>query len=65
MAKRSTFRTMLRRAMAPAALLKLDNVVLTPHVASSTEETLKAMGACVIDNLDSWFAGRGALTPVT
>ena len=49
----------------PAALLKLDNVVLTPHVASSTEETLKAMGACVIDNLDSWFAGRGALTPVT
>jgi lactate dehydrogenase-like 2-hydroxyacid dehydrogenase len=39
--------------------------VLTPHVASSTEETAKAMGDCVVDNLFSWFEGRGALTPVT
>jgi len=49
----------------PAPLLDLDNVVLTPHIASSTEETMGAMGACVIDNLVSWFSGRGALTPVT
>jgi hydroxypyruvate reductase len=48
----------------PEALLKLDNVVLTPHIASSTEETMGAMGACVIDNLVSWFSGRGAVTPV-
>jgi hydroxypyruvate reductase len=48
----------------PAALLELDNVVLTPHIASSTEETMGAMGACVIDNLVSWFSGRGAVTPV-
>ncbi len=48
----------------PDALLALDNVVLTPHVASSTEETVKAMGDNVIGNLVSWFAGRGALTPV-
>jgi hydroxypyruvate reductase len=48
----------------PAALLELDNVVLTPHVASSTEETMGAMGECVVDNLVSWFAGKGALTPV-
>src|SRR5579863_5577743 len=49
----------------PAALKALDNVVLTPHIASSTEETTAAMGACVIDNLVSWFSGRGAVTPVT
>jgi hydroxypyruvate reductase len=49
----------------PASLSALDNVVLTPHIASSTEETMGAMGACVIDNLVSWFSGRGAVTPVT
>lgn len=48
----------------PAALTALDNVVLTPHIASSTEETMGAMGACVIDNLVSWFSGRGTVTPV-
>jgi hydroxypyruvate reductase len=49
---------------APAALRELDNVVLTPHIASNTEETMRDMGACVVDNLVSWFSGRGALTPV-
>ena len=48
----------------PEALLRLDNVVLTPHVASSTEETMRAMGECVAGNLISWFEGKGALTPV-
>jgi hydroxypyruvate reductase len=48
----------------PEALLGLDNVVLTPHIASNTEETMQAMGACVLDNVRSWFAGKGALTPV-
>ena len=48
----------------PAALIALDNVVLTPHIASSTEETMGAMGQCVLGNLESWFAGRGALTAV-
>jgi len=48
----------------PPALLTLDNVVLTPHVASATEETMRAMGECVVGNLVSWFAGNGALTPV-
>ena len=48
----------------PEALLKLDNVVLTPHIASSTEETVKAMGDMVVGNLVSWFSGKGALTPV-
>jgi hydroxypyruvate reductase len=49
----------------PEALLGLDNVVLTPHIASSTEETMQAMGECLLDNVRSWFAGKGAVTPVT
>jgi hydroxypyruvate reductase len=48
----------------PEPLLRLDNVVLTPHVASSTEETMRAMGETVVANLVSWFEGKGALTPV-
>jgi hydroxypyruvate reductase len=49
----------------PEMLLELDNVVLTPHIASNTEETMKDMGECVLDNVRSWFAGKGAVTPVT
>ncbi|HEY1722038.1 MAG TPA: 2-hydroxyacid dehydrogenase [Magnetospirillaceae bacterium] len=49
----------------PEVLRGLDNVVMTPHVASSTEETMRAMGECVLGNLVSWFEGRGAQTPVT
>jgi lactate dehydrogenase-like 2-hydroxyacid dehydrogenase len=49
----------------PEELKSLDNVVLTPHIASSTEETMALMRQCVLDNLESWFAGRGALTSVT
>lgn len=49
----------------PEELLGLDNVVLTPHIASNTEETMRAMGECVLDNVRSWFAGKGAVTPVT
>jgi hydroxypyruvate reductase len=48
----------------PDGLLGLDNVVLTPHIASNTEETMTAMGECVLDNIRSWFAGKGAITPV-
>ena len=49
----------------PGELLRLDNVVLTPHVASNTEETMAAMGECLVGNLVDWFAGKGARTPVT
>jgi lactate dehydrogenase-like 2-hydroxyacid dehydrogenase len=49
----------------PEALLAMDNVVLTPHIASNTEETVKAMGDCVLDNVRSWFAGKGAITPIS
>jgi len=49
----------------PPELLAMENVVLTPHIASGTEETMAAMGQCVLDNLESWFSGHGPLTPVT
>jgi len=48
----------------PAALRALDNVVLTPHIASSTGATMRAMGENVVANLVSWFEGTGAVTPV-
>jgi lactate dehydrogenase-like 2-hydroxyacid dehydrogenase len=46
-------------------LFQLDNVVLMPHVGSATEETRQAMADLVIANLESHFAGRGPLTPVS
>jgi lactate dehydrogenase-like 2-hydroxyacid dehydrogenase len=46
----------------PPALAALDNVVLTPHIASNTRETRAAMMQRVEDNLDSFFAGRGVVT---
>ena len=48
----------------PSALLGMGNVVLTPHVASGTNETRRAMGDLMIDNLDAFFAGRTMPTPV-
>ena len=48
----------------PAALLALDNVVLTPHIASATTDTRRAMGQLVLDNLESFFRDGRAVTPV-
>ena len=48
----------------PDELLAMDNVVLLPHVGSASIATRDAMGKLVADNLISWFAGRGAITPV-
>jgi lactate dehydrogenase-like 2-hydroxyacid dehydrogenase len=48
----------------PEALLALDNAVLMPHVGSATHHTRGRMGRLVVDNLVSWFEGRGPLTPV-
>ena len=39
-------------------LLELDNVVLLPHMGSSTAETRNAMGMRVVENLDRFFAGE-------
>ena len=48
----------------PEALLKMENVVLTPHHASATDETRDAMAQLVVDNLRAHFAGRPLLTAV-
>ena len=48
----------------PAELMAMENVVLTPHIASSTQETRRAMGDLVYDNLRAHFDGKQVLTPV-
>ncbi|AVT16218.1 D-glycerate dehydrogenase [Paracidovorax avenae] len=45
-------------------LLKVPNVVLTPHIASATVPTRRAMANLAADNLIAFFDGRGPLTPV-
>ena len=44
--------------------LALDNVLLSPHQASGTVETRKAMGQLMRDNLAAHFAGKELPTPV-
>lgn len=48
----------------PAALTKLDNVVLLPHVGSGTVETRAAMEALVLANLDRFLKSGLLVTPV-
>ena len=48
----------------PPEFFALDNVVLTPHVASATRETRTAMGNLQIENLQLHFAGKPVKTPV-
>ncbi|ABS65762.1 D-isomer specific 2-hydroxyacid dehydrogenase NAD-binding [Xanthobacter versatilis] len=48
----------------PEAFLGLDNVVLLPHVGSSTHHTRAAMGQLVVDNIVAFLDGKGPLTPV-
>ena len=42
----------------PPELLKLDNVVLLPHLGSATRETREAMGMRVFENVEAFAAGR-------
>jgi hydroxypyruvate reductase len=48
----------------PAELMGMENVVLTPHIASSTHETRRAMADLVYDNLRAYFDGKAVITPV-
>ncbi|MGA0825346.1 MAG: NAD(P)-dependent oxidoreductase, partial [Burkholderiaceae bacterium] len=48
----------------PDALMKMDNVVLLPHVGSATTDTRRAMEDLVIDNLLQYFAFGTLKTPV-
>jgi lactate dehydrogenase-like 2-hydroxyacid dehydrogenase len=43
-------------AVSPA-LAAMENVVLLPHLGSATQETRKAMGMRVVENLEAFFAG--------
>ena len=42
----------------------MDNVVLFPHLGSGSVWTRAKMDQLVVDNLKSWAAGKGPLTPV-
>ena len=48
----------------PEELLGMPNVILVPHIGSSTTETRRAMGQLVLDNLAAYFNERPLLTPV-
>ena len=49
---------------APEALMAIENIVMTPHIASSTHETRRAMADLVLANLRAHFAGEPVPTPV-
>lgn len=48
----------------PQELMSMDNVVLTPHMASATVETRGAMAQLAVDNLKAHFGGKPLLSPV-
>jgi len=48
----------------PDDLLAMDNVVLTPHVASASRHTRDEMGRLQLQNVIDWFDGKGPVTPV-
>jgi lactate dehydrogenase-like 2-hydroxyacid dehydrogenase len=48
----------------PAELLTMDNVVLTPHMASGTAQTRQAMANLAFTNLEAYFAGKPVPAPI-
>lgn len=48
----------------PQALWSMANVVLTPHMASATHETRRAMADLAFANMQAGISGRPLLTPV-
>jgi lactate dehydrogenase-like 2-hydroxyacid dehydrogenase len=48
----------------PEELMEMENVVLFPHLGSASVYTRAQMDHLVVDNLLSWAAGKGPLTPV-
>lgn len=49
----------------PEALMALDNVVLLPHIGSSSTETRERMSELVAHNIINVLEGRAPITPVT
>lgn len=48
----------------PQGLIDSPYTMLLPHVGSASHHTRRQMGQLVVDNLISWFSGKGPLTPV-
>ena len=48
----------------PQILWSMPNVVLTPHIASATIDTRRAMAELVLANLDAHFSGQPLPTAV-
>lgn len=48
----------LRLLLRNHILMKMHNVVLTPHIAFFSEEALQRIVDCTIDNIRSWLGGR-------
>ena len=48
----------------PEVLFDMPNVVLTPHVASATQETRQAMSDLVVENLIKFFEDGAPVAPV-
>jgi phosphoglycerate dehydrogenase-like enzyme len=45
-------------------LLKMENVVFTPHSASATHESLEEVGLCVAENVAAILDGKAPPNPV-
>jgi lactate dehydrogenase-like 2-hydroxyacid dehydrogenase len=54
----------LKEPEVPQELMEMENIVLFPHLGSGSEWTRARMDQLVVDNLASWAAGNGPLTPV-
>ena len=48
----------------PAQLMDLPNVVLTPHIAGWSPESMQASLQCFLDNVELHFAGQPVRTPI-
>ena len=53
-----------KEPQVPEALFALDNVVLSPHAGSGTQQTRDAMGATLVANLEAHFAGNPLISAV-
>ena len=56
--------TSSRRPVVHPKLMKLENVVMTPHLGGGTRQANRAMGETALANFDAHFAGKPVLTPV-
>lgn len=50
--------------LRPEALMELDNLLITPHLAGWSPEATQAQLDLVLANLEGYFSGNGVITPV-